>query len=153
MKDIFKIRGDRPAARIQEIFEKEATKRPRDFDEEVLAVWRATNEERLRIGKGPLPLSEVEIVQRMAQGHIDYSSKLGLYCEDLVYRDFKPGMVQLTIIDDRTRVMPDACPFLGPANRCNMNQTAHPVCVTTKSEDCPLNEYDKFIVERVQKED
>lgn len=152
MKDIFKIRGDRPAARIQEVFETEAANKPRDFEKEVLAVWRATNEERLRIGKGPLPLAEVQIVERMAQGHIDYSAKLGFYCEDLVRRDFKPGMVQLTIIDDRTRVMPEACPFLGPANRCNMNQTSHPVCVTTNHESCPLNEYDQFIVERVRKD-
>lgn len=82
--DIFKIKGDRPAVRIQEAFENEAAKRPRNFDEEELAVWRATNEERARLGKGPVKLESVKLESRLAQGHIDYSMKFALGCERLV---------------------------------------------------------------------
>jgi len=85
--DIFKVRGDRPAARIQRAFDDEAQNKPRNFDEELLAVWRATNEERARLGKGPIPLQRVKVAERMARGHIDYSLKLALYCEDLVRKD------------------------------------------------------------------
>ena len=87
MFDPFKVRGDRPAARIQEVFEREAAKRPRDFEEELLAVWRATNEERARFGKGPVPLDDVRAMDQMASGHIDYSPKLAYYCEELVWKD------------------------------------------------------------------
>ena len=79
-----RITGNRPAARIQDVFEKEASKTPRDFEEELLAVWRATNEERARVGKGPIPLSAVKSAESCALGHTDYSLKLALGCERLV---------------------------------------------------------------------
>ncbi len=82
--DLLKIKGDRPAARIQVAFERAAQKRPRDFDDEVAVVWCTTNKERARIGKGQVSLQAVQDVERMALGHIDYNRKLGFYCEKLV---------------------------------------------------------------------
>jgi hypothetical protein len=81
---VFRITGDRPAARIQAVLETEARKQPRDFEQEVLAVWRATCEERAKLGKGPVLLAQVQLVDRCAQGHIDYGLKLALGCEKLV---------------------------------------------------------------------
>lgn len=87
---VFRIRTERPAARIQEVFEREAALRgnrafPQWIDLELLAVWTATNEERARLGKGPVSLEAVRRVDRGACGHIDYSIKLALGCEELVY--------------------------------------------------------------------
>jgi len=87
MYEPFRCRGDRPATRIQEAFEKEAANNPRDFEKEVLAVWRATNEERARLGKGPISLDEVRLVDRCSQGHVDYSMKLAFGCEWLVLKE------------------------------------------------------------------
>ena len=92
MDGIFDIRGNRPAKRIQQVFYKESEKRDsRTLEEwqekELLAVWRATNEERARDGKGPVRIGAVKDAERMARGHIDYSMKWAFYCESLVYAD------------------------------------------------------------------
>ena len=42
--------------------------------------------ERAMLGKGPIPITEVVKVERMAQGHSDYSSKYALYCAELVLK-------------------------------------------------------------------
>lgn len=46
----------------------------------------AVNEERAKIGRKPIPMGDVVRVERMACGHSDYSSKLALYCAELVYQ-------------------------------------------------------------------
>lgn len=71
----------------------------------------------------------------------------------------KKDKVKVTVIDDRVRVFLDPCPFKGQwtgptrdraaRRECNVNQTSSPICVGVDHEDCLLNDYDKFIVERV----
>jgi len=49
------------------------------------AVMHAlVNEERARVGKAPIPESEIARVTQYAVGHSDYGSKLALYCSELV---------------------------------------------------------------------
>jgi hypothetical protein len=43
----------------------------------------AVNRWRCRLALPPVPLVEVERVERSAEGHIDYGSKFALYCADL----------------------------------------------------------------------
>jgi len=70
--------------------------------------------------------------------------------------------VKITVIDDRFReeLQPE-CPFVGPTNvyiekdsvrygpykRCNVDQTAQPICVGLDHEDCVLRQYNSFRVE------
>lgn len=61
--------------------------------------------------------------------------------------------VKVTVIDDRVRVFLDPCPFRGivysdGSRCCNVNQTTSPLCVGVDHEDCLLNDYDKFVVEK-----
>ena len=91
MKDrLFSLPTDRPCGRIQEVFEKEAAKKPRDFYKEELAVWQKTNEERALAGKPPVTLNEVQKIIHRAEGHVDYSRKLALGCEELVLERHLP---------------------------------------------------------------
>lgn len=39
---------------------------------------------RLRVGKRPVDLATITGVERLALGHVDYSSKFALYCAELV---------------------------------------------------------------------
>ena len=41
------------------------------------------NRIRAERGLGPVPLSDIEVVERSAQGHIDYAAKFVLRCADL----------------------------------------------------------------------
>jgi len=52
------------------------------YEREVLLA--AVNEERAKIGRKPIPMADVIRVERVAMGHVDYSSKLALYCAELV---------------------------------------------------------------------
>jgi hypothetical protein len=87
---LFSLPTDRPAGRIQEVFEYEAAKRPRNLREEERVVWQKTNEERAFAGKPPVRFSEIEKIIRRAEGHIDYSRKLALGCEELVLERHLP---------------------------------------------------------------
>lgn len=44
----------------------------------------AVNAERARLGKPPALITEVEAMDRMAAGHVDYTDKFSLYCTELV---------------------------------------------------------------------
>jgi hypothetical protein len=48
------------------------------------AMLDGVNEERVRMGKPPVEVSEIERVEILALGS-DYSEKLALYCAELVY--------------------------------------------------------------------
>lgn len=47
-------------------------------------MFAAVTSERARRGKPPLPITEVERVERQAVGHSDYWRKFSLYCAELV---------------------------------------------------------------------
>lgn len=44
----------------------------------------AVNAERAELGKPPALITEVEAMDRMAAGHLDYTDKFSLYCTELV---------------------------------------------------------------------
>jgi len=48
------------------------------------AMWKRVNEERIQLGKVPVPLEEVARVEQTALGHTDYGTKYALYCTELV---------------------------------------------------------------------
>lgn len=48
------------------------------------AMLDAVNVERGKLGKPPALITEVESVDRVAAGHVDYSAKFALYCTELV---------------------------------------------------------------------
>lgn len=48
------------------------------------AMWEGVNTLRHERGKNPLPIEDVEKVERMAEGHTDYDTKFALYCTELV---------------------------------------------------------------------
>lgn len=50
------------------------------------AMWRATNEERCKLGKQPVPIKALETVEMMAVGHVDYALKYALYCTEMVLK-------------------------------------------------------------------
>lgn len=52
-------------------------------------MWETVNQERAKLGKPPVEISVVERVERIACGHVDYSSKYALYCAELVLDDFR----------------------------------------------------------------
>ena len=54
---------------------------------ELLGMWWSVNGYRTAWGRDPLPLSEVERVEQMASGHIDYTQKFAAYCADLVMKE------------------------------------------------------------------
>lgn len=62
----------------------EATREPRWVAFELEAMHKAVCDERAKLGKGPIPLSQVARVERLAMGHVDYASKYALYCAELV---------------------------------------------------------------------
>ena len=89
IEGVFDIKGDRPAARIQKALYKEAENRKdRHYSEwipaELAVMHNVTNLERAKLGKKPIGIEKIEAVESMARGHIDYSLKFALYCEDLV---------------------------------------------------------------------
>lgn len=47
----------------------------------------AVNAERLARGCMSIPVDHVERVERLANGHVDYSRKFALYCAELVFKD------------------------------------------------------------------
>lgn len=120
--DIFKIKGDRPAARIQEAFELEAKLRdgrtPAEWQNaELMVVWRATNEERTRLCKGPVSLVDVEKAERQACGHIDYSLKWALECEKLVLADPHPAsMLSAVLSPEDIQDLRDCAAIAKPAD-------------------------------------
>lgn len=92
MRGIFDIDGDRPAHRIQQALYKAAEKRhelPVEewIEAELKVMLDVTNEERKKLGKGPIDIEKVRVEDRCASGHIDYSLKVALGCERLVYED------------------------------------------------------------------
>lgn len=55
--------------------------------DEVAFLWEETCRQRALLGKGPIPFAKVESAERMAQGHVDYTHKCALYCQELVKAD------------------------------------------------------------------
>ncbi len=47
-------------------------------------MFAAVQEERAKLGKAPVPLTEIERVERLACGHSDYTRKFALGCAELV---------------------------------------------------------------------
>jgi hypothetical protein len=45
----------------------------------------AVNDERRARGLAPVTLRDVEVVERCASGHCDYSTKFALYCAEIVF--------------------------------------------------------------------
>jgi len=91
-KSIFDIKQDRPAKRIQQALYKERDKdgskllSPLEWQQaEINVLWNAVNDERKKIGKGPIRITRIEDVEKTAFGHIDYVHKIAIYCEELVY--------------------------------------------------------------------
>jgi hypothetical protein len=54
-----------------------------EFERSVM--FEAVNNERQARGLPPISLTDVMRVERMATGHVDYSSKFALYCAELVF--------------------------------------------------------------------
>jgi hypothetical protein len=48
------------------------------------AMLDAVNSRRAHLGKLPVPVTDVERVERQAVGHSDYAHKFALYCTELV---------------------------------------------------------------------
>jgi len=91
-KSIFDIKQDRPAKRIQQALYKERDKDGSKLlsslegqQAEINVLWNAVNDERKKIGKGPIRITRIEDVEKTAFGHIDYVHKIAIYCEELVY--------------------------------------------------------------------
>lgn len=78
--------------RLKAAFQKaagERNKRPSHgpdnwIDYEREQMHEAVTRERAKLGKGPIPLTQVERVESMAAGHVDYADKWPLYCAELV---------------------------------------------------------------------
>jgi hypothetical protein len=49
------------------------------------AMWRGINEERAKLGKGPVSLARVIRADGWASGHFDYAEKMALYCAEIVF--------------------------------------------------------------------
>ena len=94
MVDVFKIRGDRPARRIQDALFKAMDRRKKigeksyDWDGqqyyEFMAVFDAVSREMIKLGKGGVDPGQVRRARKMAEGHVDYVAKWPLYCEEIV---------------------------------------------------------------------
>ncbi len=54
--------------------------------QETEAMWKAVCEERAKLGKGPVPLADVETADQCATGHVDWAKKFSLSCEELVLK-------------------------------------------------------------------
>lgn len=89
-RDVFKIKGDRPAARIQEAIEAvdRTGKAPEVWRRETLiAAWVQTCIEAAYVEKdSPITMGAIVRCDNMATGHVDWRSKFPLYCEDLIER-------------------------------------------------------------------
>ena len=93
--DWLTIKGDRPAARIQKAFLAVVrTGKPyTEWEaENIQAAWDAVKEERKKLGLNPdVPRTLVEQADSLAAGHVDWSRKFALNCEDLVFdREIQP---------------------------------------------------------------
>jgi hypothetical protein len=91
-ESVFDIKQDRPAKRIQQALYKERDKdgskllSPLEWQQaEINVLWNVVNDERKKIGKGPIRITRIEDVEKTAFGHIDYVHKIAIYCEELVY--------------------------------------------------------------------
>lgn len=74
-------------AELHELLCSEAEKRNERKDwqrEEREAMLEAVNGYRSRFGKSPVVMADVQRVEQMAVGHIDYGTKFALYCAELV---------------------------------------------------------------------
>lgn len=47
-------------------------------------MWKAVNNERTKLNKLPVALSEIKRVETTALGHVDYAKKFSLYCAELI---------------------------------------------------------------------
>jgi hypothetical protein len=47
-------------------------------------MHKAVNEERAKLSKAPLDLTDIMQVEQLAVGHADYAEKFPLYCAELV---------------------------------------------------------------------
>lgn len=48
-------------------------------------VWRAVNDERARLGRGPVSLTDLARAESMANGHSDYTKKFALYAAEVAW--------------------------------------------------------------------
>lgn len=60
---------------------------PRDLERELIVLWVEANEwyNRAPLMYEPVTLDQVRDCDRMAAGHVDWSSKLPLYVAEIVY--------------------------------------------------------------------
>jgi len=54
---------------------------------EKLSMLAAVNEHRAELSREPRSLADIERVEQMASGHIDYTKKFALYCAELIHTD------------------------------------------------------------------
>lgn len=78
----------RPIARkIYDNFVKEQSKRKFNknwIEDELQFLWKETCNQRALVGKGPVSFEKIKSAELCAAGHIDYTTKCALYCDDLV---------------------------------------------------------------------
>lgn len=53
-------------------------------------MFDAVTRERAKLGKGPRTMKDLMVVENLACGHSDYSSKFALYCAELVLDEILP---------------------------------------------------------------
>lgn len=51
------------------------------------AMFNTLTQERAKLGKGPVPITELMRAERLAYGHIDYAEKFSLGCAELVFKE------------------------------------------------------------------
>jgi len=55
---------------------------------EQLHMWGVVNRMRaILMGKQPIPFEDIQRVESLASGHVDYSKKFALYCAELLLKD------------------------------------------------------------------
>lgn len=62
------------------------------IESERFAITASANEWALAHGRPPITMSEVEEVEQLAVGHVDYASKLALYVAELVVPCGNPSL-------------------------------------------------------------
>lgn len=80
LKVLEKAQERRPELRGDKLIENE----PAFVHYERHQLFNAVLQERQKLNKPPIQLSEIKRVETMACGHSDYSSKFALYCAELV---------------------------------------------------------------------
>jgi len=71
---------------LEAALDRETKKRPKNpnwIEDERQLMFEIVNERREQLGKTPIPLADVERVERTAVGHTDYIHKFALYCSEL----------------------------------------------------------------------